>query len=282
MDPSTDNPCCLFITTVHGQGDCYTWHAYKCAQAARHLQNIVMHPSSRHMSDTIISHLRNCPITKEDVQAADNIFGPNLGSSKGKTVWRPNKHVQAGTSAVPRSILKIHRDVVLSLDIMFVNKIPFLVTSSHNIRFSTVESLPYRQVGTVVACLKKVIQLYQHRGFHITSITCDPEFEALLPSFPMLNCCMAGEHVPEIEMYIHTLKDCTRSAYHIVPFKNLPRVILIHLLKNCTLWLNAFGAADGVSSVFSPRFLLTGQELSFEHSIDHLEHNFDDDDSGSS
>ena len=80
-----------------------------------------------------------------------------------------------------------------------INTIPFLVKSSRNIRFSMVESLPNCQVGTITTCLKKVIQLYHHRGFHITSITCDPEFEALGPYFPMLNCCVAGEHVPEIE-----------------------------------------------------------------------------------
>ena len=127
-----------------------------------------------------------------------------------------------------------------------------------------VESLPNRQVGTIAACLKKVACLYHHRGFRITSITCDPEFEALQPSFPMLNCCAAGEHVPEIKRYIHTLKDRSRSAYNILPFKNLPWVLLVHLLKNCTLWLNAFPAADGVSSVHFPRFLLTGWELSFD------------------
>ena len=78
----------------------------------------------------------------------------------------------------------------------------------------------------------------------------------------MLNCCMAGMHVPEIERYICTLKDCTRSAYSLLPFKNLPQVMLVHLLKNCTLWLNAFPAADGVFSVHSTCFLLTGGELS--------------------
>ena len=93
----------------------------------------------------------------------------------------------------------IHWDVVLSVDIMFVNKIPFLVTSSHNIRFSTVESLPNHQVGTIATCLKKLTRLHHHQGFRITSITCDPEFKALQPSIPMLNYCMAGEHVPEIE-----------------------------------------------------------------------------------
>ena len=84
------------------------------------------------------------------------------------------------------------------------------------------------------------------------------------PSFPMLNCCAAGEHVSEIERYIHTLKDRTQSAYNVLPFRNLPWVMLIHLLKNCTLWLNAFPAANGVSSVHSPHFLLTGWELSFD------------------
>ena len=111
MDPITNNPCWLFITTVHGQGDQYTQHAYECAQAARHLQNIIMHPASCHMSDIAVSHLCNCPITKEDVRAADDIFGLNLGSLKGKAVWHPNKHVQAGTSAVPQSILKLHQDM---------------------------------------------------------------------------------------------------------------------------------------------------------------------------
>ena len=147
---------------------------------------------------------------------------------------------------------------------MFVSKILFLVTSSCNICFSTVESLPNCRVGTIATCLKKVTCLYHHRGFRMTSITCDPEFEVLQPSFPMLNCCTAGKHVPKIERYIRTLKDHTRSVYNVLPFKNLPRVMLIHLLKNCTLWLNTFPAADGVCSVHSPRFLHMGRELSFD------------------
>ena len=179
MDPTANNPCWLFVTTIQDQANCYTRQAYQHAQAVWRLQNINMHPASRHMSDIAISHLRNCPFTKDDIRAADDIFGPNLGSLKGKTVWCPSKHVQAVTSGVPHSILKHHQEVVLSMDIMFVKKIPFLVTSSRNLRFSTVESLPNRQVGTVTTCLKKVIQLYHHRGFHMTSVTCNPEFEVL-------------------------------------------------------------------------------------------------------
>ena len=96
------------------------------------------------------------------------------------------------------------------------------------------------------------------------SITCNPEFEVFRPSFPMLNCCMADKHVPEIKWYVQTLKDRTQSVFNVLPFKNLTQLALIHLLKNCTLWLNAFPAMNGVSSVHSPHFLLTGQELSFD------------------
>ena len=70
MDPTEDNPCLLFVTTVHGQGDCYTRCTYKSAQAAQCLQNIIMRPASCHMSDIAISHLRNCPVNKEYVWAA--------------------------------------------------------------------------------------------------------------------------------------------------------------------------------------------------------------------
>ena len=57
MDPTKDNPCCLFVTTVRGQGGHYTRHAYGRAQASRCLQNITMCPASHHMSDIAISHL---------------------------------------------------------------------------------------------------------------------------------------------------------------------------------------------------------------------------------
>ena len=61
MDPTADNPCWLFVTTVCGHGHHYTQRAYEHAQAERCLQNIIMCPASRHMSDIAISHLCNYP-----------------------------------------------------------------------------------------------------------------------------------------------------------------------------------------------------------------------------
>ena len=91
----------------------------------------------------------------------------------------------------------------------------------------------------------------------------DPEFEPIRGTFPQLNCCAADEHVPDIERYIRTVKDPVRSTYRMLPFKRVPRLVLIHLVKNTIFWLNALPASDGVSSVHSPRYLLTGRELEY-------------------
>ena len=48
-----------------------------------------------------------------------------------------------------------------------------------------------------------------------------------------------------------------------LPFKRVPRLVLIHLVKNAVFWLNALPATDGVSSTHSPRYLLTGRELEY-------------------
>ena len=108
-----------------------------------------MQPGSRELMDVSIKHLANCPITQQDVLAADDIFGPNLGSLKGKTVHRPNPHVSTYVDGIPPDLLNIHGNVTLCIDIMFINKIPFLVTISRDTKFGMVEALDNRQLQTI-------------------------------------------------------------------------------------------------------------------------------------
>jgi hypothetical protein len=74
------------LSTVRDRAMTYSKRAYKRALIARKLQNITMRPSSQKFGDIIIEHLNNCPVTKADIKAADDVFGKNLGSLKGKTV----------------------------------------------------------------------------------------------------------------------------------------------------------------------------------------------------
>jgi hypothetical protein len=96
--------------------------------------------------------------------------------------------------------------------------------------------------------MKTLLAIYRARGFRVKTILADPEFEPVKDYFPgsLINCCGADEHVPEIERYIRTSKDRTRSQYNNLPFSRVPRLIFIHLVKRAVFWLNSFPAGDGV------------------------------------
>jgi len=141
------------ISTVAENASNYTKRAYKRAVEARRLQNIIMQPPSRKYKEVILDCLRDSKVTRADIDAAENIFGPNLGSIKGKTVRRPNEHVASGIDAVPNDVLTLHQHVTLTIDIKFVNKIPFCVTKSRGLQFTTVEALPNRRVSTINSVL---------------------------------------------------------------------------------------------------------------------------------
>ena len=198
-----------------------------------------------------------------DIDVARTLLGPNLGSLKEKTVRRHNPHVPMGTAGIPTSIMKHQQQVTIAIDIMFINAIPFFMTISQNLHFGTVEVLPNRQEATIKNKLWGVIQLYEQCGFRLTSIMADPEFEPLRVASPQLNTCGADEHVPEIKRFIRTVKDHVRSVYHSLPYKYIPRLLLVHLVKATVFWLNAFLHHDGISDQL-PRYIMTGHTLNFQ------------------
>ena len=106
-----------------------------------------------------------------------NILGPNLGSLRGKTVRRGNPHVEAEIDPVPQQILQLYHNIQLTIDIVFVKKIPFFITLPCMIKFGTVEALPNPQVPMVVAKLKTVLLFYAFRGFKVSVIFADSEFK---------------------------------------------------------------------------------------------------------
>ncbi len=72
----------------------YTVREYKQAELARHLKNVIGRPSTRDFVKIVESNLLpNCPVTTRDITTADDIFGPNIVSLKGKTVRRKGEHV---------------------------------------------------------------------------------------------------------------------------------------------------------------------------------------------
>jgi hypothetical protein len=88
--------------------------------------------------------IRNCPMTPSSISAAHNIFGPDVASLKGKTTRRTHEPVLTGYVQIPKEILELNKDVTLAVDVMFVDGIPFVVSLSRKIKFTTSEYVPRR------------------------------------------------------------------------------------------------------------------------------------------
>jgi hypothetical protein len=153
---------------------------------------------------------------------------------------------------------------------MHVNRIPFLVTLSKHIRFATAEAMPNRKMSSIWKAIKEVTKIYQQKGFQIKWALMDNEFEPLHADLANLgiglNEAGRNEHVPQVERYIHTIKERARATYNMLPFKNIPPIMVIEMVKAAVFWLNSFPIDNGVSNHMSPRTIVTG------HKVDYAKH----------
>ena len=254
------------VNTVKDNKKNFTNNDYLRAVRARELQVTVGRPSDKDLIKILKgSSLPNCPVTPRDVLIANKLFGPDIGALKGKTTRRGPPIVDSPVSVDTTSILKYYGEITLCVDIMYVNKVPLLVTLSRNIKFGTVEAVADRKEATLLKCIKGVVSLYQKAGFKVTTALMDGEFVPLRGGLAdlglRLNETSRDEHVGDIERYIRTVKERMRAIYNTLPFQKVPAWLVIEMAKTAVFWMNAFPATGGVSQDLSPRTILTGQQV---------------------
>ncbi len=67
---------------------------------------------------------------------------------------------------------------------MFINGLPFLVTSSQGLSLVTIEYLKSKTAKRLIDTLERVIRIYRKAGFIVQTALMDMEFEKLRENFP--------------------------------------------------------------------------------------------------
>ena len=131
LDMSDPTSEVALINTVADNKNKYSACAYSRALLTRKVLGIIGRPARQHYIWLVNNYLiKNCPITREDIMVAEDIWGPDIGSLKGKTTWRKVPHVRAQPENIPLPIMEKYRNITLCVDIMYVNGIAFFMSIS--------------------------------------------------------------------------------------------------------------------------------------------------------
>jgi hypothetical protein len=240
----------MLVNTVRENFEGYSCHEVEKAKEVRRTQGMIANPTQREFAGMVREQLlTNCPVTVQDVDNANRIFGPDLANLRGKTTRTKPEHVRVEYVQIPRDFVQLQKYVTLVADVMFVNGLPFLVTSSQGLSLVTIEHRPSRTAKHLVQALERVFRIYATTGFIVQTAMMDMEFEKLKPLMPhvALHTMAAQEHVGEIEQKIRVIKERARGTFNTLPYKKLPRVMLIELLHFCVMWMNSFPIKSGIS-----------------------------------
>jgi hypothetical protein len=106
-------------------------------------------------------------------------------------------------------------------------------------------------------------RIYATAGFVIQMALMDMGFEKLRSMMPhmALNTTAAHEHIREEEQKIRVIKERGRGMFNTLPYKKLPKLMMIELLHFCVMWMNSFSVKSWISKKWSPWELVSQHKL---------------------
>ena len=112
----------------------------------------------------------------------------------------------------------------------------------------------------MLSAFRDIQQIYTARGFIITEVKADLEFECLtVDILPVkMDCVDADDHVGEIERANRTTKQDLRVLTHGLPYRRWTKLMVKEGVRFVLKGRNQFPADDGISETLSPATIVTG------------------------
>ena len=201
------NPKLMLVATVNDKMKKYTVRQVKQTELAREYQLVKLIGQGK---------LVNSNITTQDIVRSFDIWGPDLGSLKGKT---PSYQAQVEEE---QPLLDNIQDLnqIMYIDIMFVNGNPFLIAVVKPLEYVMVNKLNNRANLTLWTSLESDIRHITKYGFGLHLVRVDGEgainsvrFETKLAGIgTVLDTTGAGEAVTVVDRKIRQIRERVRAV----------------------------------------------------------------------
>ena len=258
----------VYTVTVHDREINYSKREIKAAEASRELQRALGYPSSRELIQSLRSgNFVNCPITPEDVQRADNIFGENVAILKGKsTDPGPSRFNEI---KVPKSS---RQEQDMNVDVMYVKEVPLLISVFKPLNLLMATELTVKRDTELVAkSIMSQINKMRANAFEVKRVIVDGERpvmntrELLAPEGIEMIQVAAGAHVVVTERAIRVIKERVRCIIAELPWK-LPKCLCKWIVYYAVSRINAMPRASSSVGI-SAREEFTGIKLDYNNEL---------------
>jgi hypothetical protein len=194
----------LMVSTVKQNMIGYNAKEIEGAHKARKFYHATGCPHVESLKNMIrMNMIKNCPITTKDLDNAEKIFGPDIGTLKGKTTRKKPTVIKDDLIELPPE-LQGRDDLILYMDIMYVNEVPFLTSIDNVVRYRKAVPLDNRTSTELYKALDVILRSYNKANYFFKCIHCDQEFRPLMDQISdnlsiAMNYTTTDEHVPEAE-----------------------------------------------------------------------------------
>jgi hypothetical protein len=132
----------VMVDTVKTNQEGFTDRDYEHAKRAQKMMGLVRYPSPKDFKNMVYSNMiKNFPVASTYIANANTISGTDLATLKGNTVRITPLPVMTDYVQIPKEIVCLNHNMALEIDIMFVNSLPFMVSVSCKVKFTTAEYL---------------------------------------------------------------------------------------------------------------------------------------------